>query len=300
MGRSPKKSNGEVALPFEELPELTAPSPFDMGVDAEPAWSINKSQIVMTYLRLYQNITRGGFYIDGFAAPQRSDRAEDLWTVKKVLEMEPKWIRRFWLCDIDRSAEAQLRELKAKHDNKPRHVSVFIGDFNKKVDTILETRRIIRSNSSCFAFLDQRTTECHWSTLRKLAAHRPRRRIELLYFFPAGWIHRTMGGTTTEAGRRALDLWWGRSSWMEDLGDLNRESQARLVQRRFETELGYRHVLPVPIRRDGSKGSVYYYLIHASDHPQANQLMKRAYRKVTKSHVDGTPESQVKMDRFWR
>ena len=51
---------------------------------------------------------------------------------------------------------------------------------------------------------------------------------------------------------------------------------------RFKQELGYRSVKPWPIyeRQDG--GNIMYYMIHATDHPAAPELMLRAYQKAVK------------------
>jgi len=49
---------------------------------------------------------------------------------------------------------------------------VFCGDFNAKVDSILSSRRIGEKEAT-FCLLDQRTFECHWSTVKKLLGIRP-------------------------------------------------------------------------------------------------------------------------------
>lgn len=73
-----------------------------------------KSKLIAEYLRNFTHVTRGGLYIDGFAAPQ-SRKHEDAWTARRVLETEPKRIRGAFLCDLDPAGIAQLRDLKAKH-----------------------------------------------------------------------------------------------------------------------------------------------------------------------------------------
>lgn len=79
-------------------------------------------------------VTHGGLYIDGFAAPQSRDFRE-AWTARRVLELEPKWIRHFWLCDMDPGGVEHLKWLKEQHAGKPkgRTVSVMKGDFNSTV-----------------------------------------------------------------------------------------------------------------------------------------------------------------------
>ena len=50
---------------------------------------------------------------------------------------------------------------------------------------------------------------------------------------------------------------------------------------RFQKELGYRFVTAWPIyERVRGSGRIMFFMIHASDHPQAPVLMNRAYRNV--------------------
>ena len=51
---------------------------------------------------------------------------------------------------------------------------------------------------------------------------------------------------------------------------------------RFKNELGYKYSLPYPIfeRDQGGAGKIMFWMIHASDHPEAPKLMVRAYRNV--------------------
>jgi hypothetical protein len=51
---------------------------------------------------------------------------------------------------------------------------------------------------------------------------------------------------------------------------------------RFKDELGYRSVMPWPIYKRRGSDIIMYYMIHATDHPEAPKLMGRAYRKVMK------------------
>jgi hypothetical protein len=54
------------------------------------------------------------------------------------------------------------------------------------------------------------------------------------------------------------------------------------LKRRFREELGYRYSSYFPIHgaEDGREIKVMYYMIHASDHPEAIKLMRRAYDKL--------------------
>ncbi|MGN7868377.1 three-Cys-motif partner protein TcmP [Paracoccus sp. 22332] len=124
-----------------------------------------KSELVADYIRRFQQVTRGGLYVDGFAAPQRRN-APEAWSARRVLEVEPKRIRGFWLFDIDPGGVEMLRELKSLHHRSPisRKVRVFEGDFNKEVFHFLQAKEL-RRDTAVFALLDQRATECHCGRL---------------------------------------------------------------------------------------------------------------------------------------
>jgi hypothetical protein len=73
--------------------------------------------------------------------------------------------------------------------------------------------------------------------------------------------------------------WWGREDWRA-LRAWSEEKILNELVSRFKVELGYTSVQPWPIfdRRHG--GGVMYYMIHATDHPEAPALMSRAYARA--------------------
>lgn len=251
-----------------------------------PEQSNAKSLLISEYIERFQLVTKGGLYIDGFAAPQSRDH-EEAWTARRVLRIKPARLRRFWLCELEPRGLEQLRELKAEHDRTPRfrHVHVMEGDFNETVKTILKSGRILRK-SACFALLDQRTAECHWATVEALAAHKGRTKIELLYFLGTSWLHRSLAASTTENRLYELDLWWGSRGW-KDLLELTQIEIAKRVADRFQKELGYKHVAFHPIYQGPQDKKAIFHLIHATDHSEAPKLMARAYQEVVGS-VPGT------------
>src|SRR5271168_3247193 len=68
----------------------------------EAIWTENKAHFIQQYLRYFVQVTKHGAYIDGFAGPQSTKRL-DAWSAALVLESEPKWLRKFFLCEISRS-----------------------------------------------------------------------------------------------------------------------------------------------------------------------------------------------------
>jgi three-Cys-motif partner protein len=125
--------------------------------------------------------------------------------------------------------------------------------------------------------LDQRTFECCWSTVEALARYKTERyKIELFYFLSNGWLDRALAA---QRNLSVLEAWWGGSGW-EKLRGMQHLERAQLFSDRLRNELGYVFAHPWPIyeRRGGSK--VMYYMIHATDHPEAPKLMNRAYHKA--------------------
>ncbi len=252
-----------------------------------PVWTENKAQFIRQYLAYFVQVTKHGAYIDGFAGPQSYGNL-DAWSVALVLKSEPRWLRHFFLCEIKRRGARALKELagseKGARDKKGRKISRTIeivhGDFNEKVGRILASGKITQKEAT-FCLLDQRMFECHWSTVRKLAAYKKsdQNKIEILYFLGVGWIHRAFSGI-----RRAAKVvkWWGRPDWQKLIA-MSSHDIAELVRNRFQTELGYRYVAAYPIydRDEGNK--VMYYMIHTSDHEEAPALMVRAHHKAVRA-----------------
>jgi three-Cys-motif partner protein len=204
------------------------------------------------------------------------------------LRSEPKWLRHFFLCEKSPKGVAALRELRKlqpePQDRKGRklyrNIEIWSGDFNKNVREILRSGKITQKEAT-FCLLDQRMFECHWETVKRLAAYKqpPNNKIEILYFLGVGWLHRSMSGIRHTA---RMDKWWGRTDWRTLKGMKNADI-AEVVRDRFETELHYRFAAAYPIY-DREKGNrVMYYMVHASDHEEAPMLMVRAHHKAVRS-----------------
>jgi three-Cys-motif partner protein len=238
--------------------------------------------LVARYLRHFVFITKHGTYIDGFAGPQEVDKPE-MWAAKLVLESEPRWLQHFFLCDASRVQIRRLEDLYSgqsprKRSEPVRDVRILAGDFNETVVDILATG-VIDEREAAFALLDQRTFECKWETVSKLASHKKTgTKIELFYFLPIKWLYRAISGMKDK--EKGLDDWWGRSDWRHLASSSPYSIQAAMV-RRFQKELGYSYVTPWAIHAHASGGAIMYYMIHATDHFEAPKLMARAYRNAT-------------------
>lgn len=246
-----------------------------------PIWTENKAKLIERYLYYFVLITKHGNYIDGFAGPQQPERPET-WAAKLVLEIEPKWLRKFLFFDNNPDQADRLERLKCEADastrggESARIIEVKRADFNKAVYGLLASSQIGEAEAT-FCLLDQRTFECQWSTLEVLARHQKRRfKIELFYFIPMKWIDRALAA---QRDLSVLEAWWGRRDW-EELRNRRGQERAKYFCKRVRDELGYNSVLAWPIRERSSGGSVMYYMLHATDHPVAPNLMSRAYKQA--------------------
>jgi three-Cys-motif partner protein len=221
-------------------------------------------------------ITKHGAYIDGFAGPQ-DEQNPDSWAAKLVLELSPPWMNSFFLCELNKNSYAALTQMvEVQPKVGGRKINHQRADFNQWVDEVLKSTRITDKTAS-FALLDQRCTECHWETVRKLAAHkRGSTKIELFYFFPTGWIHRAISETKDKA---ILGAWWGDDGWKQIEG-VKQDQAANLFLKKVQS-LGYRDVKSWPIcSREFGAGRTMYHMIHATDHLEAPKLMYRAYTNL--------------------
>ncbi len=218
-------------------------------------------------------VTKHGVYLDLFAGPQHESDTEN-WSVRRVLERrtEGPSIRHYAVCDSNPDQVRRLQDLGRTQDS----FRVYAGDANVLVPQMLRESPITEK-TACFCLIDQRTFECHWTTLEAVARYkREGYKIELFYFLAQGWIDRAWASTKRE-GR--LAAWWGNEEY-ERFRALSSIDRARALCSRFRNELGYAYSDPFAIHEKGEGSRTMYYMIHASDHPEACRLMSRAYRRV--------------------
>lgn len=272
-------SNSDPTLfPLSPLPP--GPRAASFGSLKRPLWSHQKARLIAHYLQLFTYVTKHGAYIDGFAGPQAPEEPGS-WSAELVLGSEPRRLRTIHLCDESEAQIGHLRDLLGRQPPTPgRKIDLHVGDFNVVIDRILASGTI-KPAQATFALLDQRTFECRWETVRKLAAHKPpgAYKIELFYFLPMVWFDRAVDALTRDKNR-TLRGWWGRDDWL-NYKNARSAQRPQIMTDRFRTELGYAfaHYWKIHSRDDG--GRLMYVMIHASDHPEAPKLMYRAYQKAT-------------------
>jgi three-Cys-motif partner protein len=248
----------------------------EIGSLPSPIWTENKAQLIQNYLRLFLFITKHGVYIDGFAGPQDKCNPES-WAAKLVLELTPPWMKTFFLCELNSVSYGNLTSMvDSQRKISGREIVPKQADFNLWVSEVLASGSIT-DKTATFALLDQRSTECHWATVKTLAAHKQgSTKVELFYFFPTGWIHRAISATKDKS---VLDAWWGNDGWQQ-ISAISKNEAANLCLKRIQA-LGYRDVKSWPIcSKEFGAGATMYHMIHATDHLEAPKLMYRAYRNL--------------------
>lgn len=264
--------------------------------ERNPIWTECKAKLIERYLFYFVFVTHNGTYFDAFSGPQEIDKPE-MWAAKLVIESRPRWFRKFYLFELNPASVDKLIQMrdsqpppeKAKKEPK-RVIEIYPGDFNKNITEVLKANPV-GDNEATFCLLDQRTRECDWESVKTIATHKNGgNKIELFYFFPEGWINRSI--SELEKGKdEKLTRWWGNPNW-KDLLIWTGAARSRFVCERFKSELKYKHVNAFPIYEKREKGGrVMYYMIHASDHDAAPTLMNRAYL-----HALDIKESDDQMD----
>lgn len=269
---------------FIDLPDILRPESINQN-RVTPIWTLHKANVIAKYIWLFTIITRHGVYIDGFAGPKNPD-LQNSWAAELVVNLEPRRLRSIFLCDQD---PRQVRSLQAlvssQYDLTDRTYTVLEGDFNIKIDDILQSG-VIGEKVATFCLIDQYSTECHWSTVKKIAEHKSKssRKIEIFYFFPTGWLKRALSGFGPETDTPTL--WWGDESWRDYLSESGEKLLIRMAEK-FRDLLGYRFVKTYSIfEKEKGEGRIMFHMIHASDHPEAENLMVRAYKNVTQAPED--------------
>lgn len=267
------KDQGE--FPFPKVERKKEPT---FQQIAQPLWTQSKATLVAKYLKNFCYVTRHGTYLDAFAGPQRVKNL-DMWSAKLVLDNRPRRLRHFHFFERNRAKVKMLQDLKDSQPPRTKSegkgtIDIYQGDCNRKLPAMLAANPI-KDTEATFCLLDQWTRECDWATVKVVAEHKKGgKKIELFYFFPQGWIDRSVGGLKdTEA---KMVKWWGRADWRELLKRQGYE-RGRFIADRFKAELGYAHAQPFPIY---GQGRVMYFMIHASDDDRAIPLMFSAYNNA--------------------
>lgn len=280
----PRPRYEKTRLPFDLPPKTGAEKPELAKLrNPERLWTGNKARLIQRYLVSFIQVTRHGTYVDGFAGPQYPTKPGS-WAARLVLRDDgPQMLRHFYLFELEDPKVRMLEELAA--GVRDRDVRIFPGDFNVRVDEILRPD-VIGPREATFCLLDQRTFECKWSTVQRLAEFKRDQpyKIELFYFLAQAWLDRALRTRTRLISLEEVRDWWGRDDF-DVLRDMRGSDRARLMSRRFQEELGYKFAAHYEIYQTRGGRRVMYYMIHATDHSAAPRLMGSAYDDVVRAPV---------------
>jgi three-Cys-motif partner protein len=267
---------------------MSAPTLFDIeSIPSQPVrrkyknltgriWTETKAKLIERYLQYFVFITKHGTYLDAFAGPQNQTNP-DSWAARLVLRSKPKRLRHFVLFEKNARSVQALKSMVDEEADK-RDIQIISGDSNTTLPAYLEENKIPGSEAT-FCLLDQRTFECDWATVEKVAGHKTEgNKIELFYFFAQGWIDRSVNALKC-AKDVDMQRWWGNDRWI-DFMKLARPDRGREIAERFKRELGYKHAFSYPILETPDGSRIMFYMVHASDHNDAPVLMTRAYNNA--------------------
>jgi three-Cys-motif partner protein len=273
--RLPDQNEQLFEIPAQAIPPKEPKGP------KERVWTENKARFIHRYTSYFVKVTKHGTYLDGFAGPQNPEKPES-WSANLVVRGQPASesprLRHFHLFDNDSDKVHMLESLKAARPDLD--VNVYEGDFNVEVDRVLK-EAVIGPTEATFCLLDQRTFECSWHTVEKLAGFKGPHKIELFYFLANKWLDRALHTKNHSELRR----WWGRDDFLQ-LENMSGTKRALLIADRFKNELGYAFARPFPIFESQTGTRVVFYMIHASDHARAISLMTNAYDNTVPKRRD--------------
>jgi three-Cys-motif partner protein len=291
--------------------------------DAGP-WTILKLTFLREYLKAYAEATKSiprrsdVCFMDLFAGPGW-DRDRDTGELVEgspliAMSLYPGF-GRFILMDLEQPNITQLDQEASQRDIN-RFTHTIIGDCNLTIDDALNHVPI---GGATFCFVDPAGADAHWSTVTKIAQHKPQgsRKIELFILFPypmaiVRFLVRSGDPNLLwrlETARRVDSVMPDTRRWRQVYSDRNQglitPEEAR---RRFAyiywmglKSLGYQHVLN-PKLLTTPTGRPLYYLYFASDHPAGERIMSHVLnksRKVTNQPAIQQLELGFSQDELW-
>lgn len=311
MPKPVRDSDGEYPqeLPFTVEQLSRGKQELQKRLDA-PVWTASKAKIIKLYLDLFVKVTFRGTYIDAFAGHQY-EAHQNYWAAKLVWETNPgsnrKRIDRFELFEKSPASFKRLREMAADIKADGRGCRFHKGDCNVLLPRMLEERPV---KGPAFCLLDQRTTQCTWKLVETIAKHKVEgTKIEIFYFLMAKWKDRSLKNRDKKRDCE-LEAFWGREDYESLLNAHPDVIQQRFVDR-FRDDLKYEFVRAYPIADrtpQSPGGAIHYYMIHASDHPDAPKFMVRAYNKTAGGYdpysiqptFQWLPEDQKEIESLYR
>src|SRR5258707_13669046 len=93
-----------------ELPPASLKDAEKKFKERNPIWTGCKAKLIERYLFYFVQITFHGTYVDAFAGPQELEKP-DMWAAKLVMESSPRWLKNFFLFELEKPQVELLRKM---------------------------------------------------------------------------------------------------------------------------------------------------------------------------------------------
>lgn len=254
-------------------------------------WSRNKLEILQGYLPAFNKAAKSveeRIYLDLMAGePENFDRdtQEKFDGSARIAMATSPSFTRFAFGEMPPRAARIHTDLEARHPGAP--FRVYPGDCNVTIKHMLADLGDVRW-APMFAFLDQQAAELHWETMATIAAFRKgKTKAEQWILWSPAMIVKGATGSNGDAFAARVDRMYGSDRWRQILEARQadaisacdfRAEMVNLLRWQFETELGYRHTIRIPMTM--KSGTALYDMVFATDHEIGLKIMSYLYKKA--------------------
>jgi len=261
-------------------------------------WTEQKLDILGAYLSAFTRASKKAgqtVYLDLFAGqPDNVSRDRDpriiRGSARRALEIRPPLTTmRFF--ELESQAERLKQRLASEYPDRADAFKVVPGDCNATIGAVLAELAGLNW-APTFAFLDQQSTEVHWTTIEALARHkRPDKwKTEIWLLCANGLLPRglkvRMEDIDTAFGE-TMNRMFGTDVWVDALNGMRermlspcefRGELTNLMRWRLERDLGYKTTLDFQVTNTG--GSEIFNMIFATDHEAGEKIMSDLYNSA--------------------
>ena len=274
-------------------------------------WTEQKLDILGAYLSAFTTASKKAgqtVYLDLFAGrPDNVSRDRGKRTIRGsarlALEARPPLTHmRFF--ELAPHAASLEQRLTAEYPDRAGAFKVVPGDCNTTIAAALEELADLNW-APTFAFLDQQSTEVHWTTLEALARHkRPDKwKTEIWILCASGLLPRGLRlrqDDIDEPFAAQMNRMFGTEIWIDALtasregrlapGEF-RDELTNLMRWRLEHDLGYRTTLDFQVTN--TSGTEIFNMIFATDHKAGKKIMTDLYSSAARRQPELRRRAQL-------
>lgn len=171
-------------------------------------WTLKKLEFLKKYFPAFVKATqkaRSRHYVDGFAGPGYNQQTDgSLVEGSPLLAIQHPEFTSFFFVEKGRRSYTELERNLRERDPSLRGVHLYRGDFNLRVDDILQQ---IHPKAPTLFFLDPFGLELRWSTVEKIAG---REKADIFILLSSSGAVRNRGKNP-----HILDEFFGDTSWRD-------------------------------------------------------------------------------------